>query len=180
MDWLTFVVEVVKATAWPFVGLVAILMFRRELRGLLQRVKKGKVGTAEFEFEDRVAMLRGRVGEADPQAVAAASHVATEAAQDPRSVVLNAWLDVQGKVDAIVAKHGTAEDRRDARSVSLRVLHRILRDKLEYVDMYNDLKSLRNQAVHDPSFAPRSSSVIEYVALANELGAVLAPYASDT
>jgi hypothetical protein len=178
MDGLTFAVEMVKAMAWPLVALVAVLLFRQELRALLLRIKKGKVGAAEFEFEDRVAMLRGRVGEADAKTTAAAAQAATEAQNDPRSVILNAWLGVQSKVDAIVANQGTAEDRRDAGSVSLRLLHRILRDKPEYIDLYNDLKSLRNQAVHDPSFAPRSSSVVEYVALANELGAVLAPYAS--
>jgi hypothetical protein len=179
MDTLTFVVELVKALAWPVAALVIAVMFRTELRGLLHRVKKGKVGPAEFEFEETVSALRERVGvttavqiETDPETV-------NQATQDPRTVILNSWLQVQAVVDSIVAKRATAEDRRDARSVSLRVLHRLLRDKPEYIDMYNDLRMLRNRAVHDVDFSPRPSSVIEFAALANELTAVLRPYGGD-
>ena len=45
--------------------------------------------------------------------------------------------------------------------------------------MYNDLKMLRNQAVHEVAFAPRASSVVEYATLANELATVIAPYGGD-
>ena len=177
MDWLTFSVEITKALAWPLVALVALVAFRTELGALLQRVRKGKVGFAEFEFEETVASLRGRLGDVAMRAPEPSSVLVKEADQDPRSVILNSWLVIQSTVESIVAKHVTAEDGQDTRSVSLRVLHRILRDKPEYIDTYNDLKMLRNQAVHEVAFAPRPSSVVEYATLANELAAVLSPYA---
>lgn len=76
-------------------------------------------------------------------------------------------------VEQIVSRHATAEDARGAGSVSLRVLHRLLHDQPQHIDAYNDLKSLRNQAVHDTSFAPRPSSVLEYAALARTLATAL-------
>lgn len=179
MDWLTFTVELAKALAWPATAIVAVVAFRAELRGVLQRIKRGKVGVAEFEFEDRVAVLRERLGEAAPASAPVPTTLVREAAQDPRTVILTAWLGVQALVDAIVAQRATPEERGDPRAQTLRVLHRVLRDKPDYIDIYNDLKSLRNQAVHDPAFAPRPSSVVEYAALASELAAVLRPYAGE-
>jgi hypothetical protein len=176
MDWLTFSVEITKALAWPLVTLAVLIAFRVEFRALLQRVRKGKVGSAEIEFEETVASLRGRLGDS-VQVSNLPSALVVQADQDPRSVILKTWLIIQSKVESIVAKHGTEDDRRDPRSVSLRVLHRILRDKPEYIDTYNDLKMLRNRAVHEVDFTPRPSSVIEYATLANELAAVLSPYA---
>lgn len=177
MDGWTFTVETIKALAWPVVALSALLLFRLELRALLQRVRRGKLMSAEFEFEGRIAELRDRVGPADPALAAAPPGLTQEAERDPRTVILHAWLQVQAVVEQIVARHATAEDARGAGSVTLRVLHRLLRDQPQHIDAYNDLKSLRNQAVHDTSFAPRPSSVLEYAAQARTLAAALRPLA---
>jgi hypothetical protein len=177
MDTLTFTVEIIKAIVWPTVALVGLVAFRTELRKLLQRIRKGKVGSAEFEFEEAVASLRSRTSDDIAETTNPPLSLVKQADLDPRSVILNSWLVIQDKVQSIVAKHGTAEDKRDPRSVSLRVLHRILKDKPDYIDMYNDLKMLRNQAVHDATFTPRPASVIDYATLSNELAAALSPYA---
>lgn len=179
MDTLTFITEMVKALAWPVAALVIAVVFRSELRGLLHRVRKGKLGPAEFEFEETVAALRVRVGKPDLAPAPASAALVEQANQNPRSVILHSWLEIQAVVESIVAKHATAEDRRDPRSVSLRVLHRLLRDKPEYIDMYNDLRMLRSRAVHEVDFSPRTTSVVEYAELAKELLAVLRPYAGD-
>jgi hypothetical protein len=177
MDALTFIAEIVKALAWPLAALAVAVLFRTELRALMGRVRKGKVGPAEFEFEQVVASLRERIGPAERTTPAVGTVTIDQATSDPRSVILNSWLQVQALVETIVARHATADERKDPRSVSLRVLHRLLRDKPEYIDMYNDLRALRSQAVHDVAFAPRPGSVVEFAELANELQTVLRPYA---
>ena len=113
MDWLTFIVEITKALAWPVVALGAAVVFRAELRGALQRLRRGKLGSAEVEFEDRVATLRGKAGEPDPLAANVAATVARDAIQDPRSVILASWLKVQAEVERVIAKHATPEEKRD-------------------------------------------------------------------
>jgi hypothetical protein len=180
MDMLSFISEIIKATAWPGVALAIALVFRSEIRALLSRIKKGKVGPAEFEFEATVAALRERVSPDRPPTAEADPLLVVQASQDPRAVILNAWLQIQATMQNIVAKHATAEDRRDASSVSLRVLHRLLRDKSDYIDMYNQLHSLRNRAVHEVDFSPRPARVVEYASLANELLGVLRPYAGES
>jgi hypothetical protein len=180
MDILTFISEMVKSLAWPAASLIIAVVFRNELRTLLRRVTKGKVGPAEFEFEKTVAALHERVGKVETSTLKTDSVLVNQATQEPRTVILNSWLQVQEIVESIVSKHTTPEDLRDSRSISLRVLHRLLRDKPEYIDMYNDLRLLRNRAVNDIDFSPRPSSVVQYAELANELINVLRPYASDS
>lgn len=179
MHVTTFIIELCKALAWPIVVLVLAVLFRAEVRLLLQRMRKGKVGLAEFEFEQGVASLRERVGPVEPTNRAVTDvAIAARVADDPRSTILAAWLEVQALVDAIVLRHATDDERRDPRSVSLRVLHRLLQDQPQSIDLYNDLRALRSQAVHDVAFAPRPSSVIEYVELSRELQGVLKPFAA--
>lgn len=50
---LSCVVHFVQTVAWQIVALVAIILFRRELRGLLDRLKKWKFPWGEGDFGDR-------------------------------------------------------------------------------------------------------------------------------
>ena len=43
----------------------------------------------------------------------------------------------------------------------------------EYIALLNDLRTLRNQAVHELEFKPSAESVLAYVKLANDLIGVL-------
>lgn len=63
MDLLTFIAELFKAIAWPIVTLVVALLFRQQIIALLARLRKGKLGSTEFEFEQEVKALREQVPE---------------------------------------------------------------------------------------------------------------------
>jgi hypothetical protein len=177
MDVLTFIAKLVEAASWPVTSITLALIFRTEIHVLLQRLKKGKVGLAEFEFDEAVAALREQVGVDDSPGVTIDPVLATQADSDPRSVILRSWAPVHEVVATIVAKHATQSERQDPRLMTLRVLHRLLRDKSEYIDMYNQLRSWRNRSLHEADFSPRPSSAVEYASLSNELLAVLRPYA---
>jgi hypothetical protein len=95
MDLLTFTIEITKATAWPNAATVVAFMFRTELRVLLGKMKKGRVGPAEFEFEQTVAVLRGELARSDglPTSEIEESQLLL-AKTEPRTAILNAWLEV--------------------------------------------------------------------------------------
>lgn len=48
---ITAIAALLAAIAWPGALLVAVSMFRRQIRDLLGRIKKGKLGFVEFELE---------------------------------------------------------------------------------------------------------------------------------
>lgn len=43
--------KLLSSIAWPLAGVNISVVFRKELAALLARLKRGKVGSAEFEFE---------------------------------------------------------------------------------------------------------------------------------
>lgn len=174
MDGLTFIAEVVKALAWPVAAVVLGLLFRGEIRALLAKLKKGKVGPAEFEFEQAVAALKQEVPTPSSSPVPALSSASIELARsEPRAAILNAWLEVQAETERLVAGSPEIVARSDSGSVTLRVLHHWLKTRPEYIDMYNELKHLRNQAINEVAFNPRLDSVLNYIELSKRLVEVL-------
>jgi hypothetical protein len=180
MDALTFIVELSKALAWPLASTGIALLFRSELRTLLGKIKKGKVGPAEFEFEQTVKVLTEEISARSQGPMEKIEDSAAYlASKDPRSAILNAWLDVQNEMRRIVAEKGLERSDLPFNSVSLRVLHRELQKQPEYINVYNELRSLRNQAVEEIDFHPRTESVLNYLKLAKELVSVLRNIAKD-
>lgn len=173
MDWLTSVVEMVKALAWPVAASVIALVFRQEIRTLLGRVKKGKVGPAEFEFEEIVRELKQSVDPkpADlPPGARIGPPGALRVAGEPRFVILEAWLQVEAAATQLARKHGVLDESRP-HDGGLAV--RLLRQKeiLTWEDekLYRELRALRNNAAHEIEFSPSVDSVLNFVHLAQRL-----------
>lgn len=57
MDGLTFTAEIVKALAWPVAAVVIALVFHRQLKALLGRIRKGSIAGADFEFDQELKEL---------------------------------------------------------------------------------------------------------------------------
>ena len=174
MDNLTFTIELLKALAWPSATIVVAAMFRSELRILIGKMKKGRVGPAEFEFEQGVAILREEIKSTDNilnNTIKDSEIILAES--EPRAAILNAWLVIQNEVNRLVKEKGLKDTDAPLNSISQRILHRELYKQPEYINMYNELKGLRYQAVHEIDFNPRKESVLSYIQLANELVSVL-------
>lgn len=172
MDTLTFTVETLKATAWPVAALAIALLFRTELRQLLGRIRKGKVGPAEFEFEETVRALATEAkGLSLP---APATPRRTPQGSEPRATILQAWVEVEDALNHLAsALAPSAQALPGSTYAAIRQLSRSGVIGPEYIALLNDLRSLRNQAVHELEFKPSAESVQGYVQLASELIGVL-------
>lgn len=51
MDGLSFIASLSASWAWPIVALAVVVLFRDEFAALIRRVRRGKIGAAEFELE---------------------------------------------------------------------------------------------------------------------------------
>lgn len=169
MDILTFIAELVKAAAWPLAAIVIALIFRQQLRALLSRIRKGKVGPAEFEFEQEVKELTEQATPQLPPPQVGTPTV-TLATTNPRAAILEAWLDVESSVNRLAYNRQLPAPSapRNAASI-IRAIEKSGILPFEDVALFNDLRVLRNQATHDPDFSPSPESVIKYVQLAKGL-----------
>ena len=173
MDLFTFTVEIIKALAWPLVTLAVALIFRMQLRLLLGRIKKGKVGPAEFEFEESVKALRDEAAElTDKEPPKLPPTTLKHLESNPRDAILAAWLEVEQSIRRLLevkgfATHATASPLRSIQKAqSLGIVDQI------YIDLANELRHLRNRATHEIDFNPSPESVIDYVRLSRELADV--------
>ena len=172
MDLLTFVAEIAKAAAWPAAVTTVALLFRSELKALLGRVRKGKLGPAEFEFEQGVKELKAEIPKDLPQLPTAQPNEpsALRAIAEPRAVVLEAWLKVEKAMDQLAQKNGVYNALAEPGS-TYAANNLAKAGVLEpwALNIFRDLRRLRNQAAHDASFLPEPDSVLAYVQTATEL-----------
>ena len=168
MDILTFIAELVKAAAWPLTVVSLALLFKEQLRALFSRIRKGKVGSAEFEFEHGVKELTEQAPPQPPPQVG--TPTVTLATTNPRAAILEAWLGVESSVQRLAyAKELPASRAPRNPSLMIRAIEQSGILPSEDVTLFNELRVLRNQATHDPDFSPFPESVIKYVQLAEGL-----------
>jgi hypothetical protein len=168
MNWLEFTVEIVKALAWPLAVVLACLLLRKELKTLLGRIRRGKFGSAELEFEREVSELSAEtpaIGvELTEVRVSETSSALSLAASNPRASILNAWLRLESALFHLVATRGIILEKRTLGG-ALKALHKQAVIDADDVSLINELRSLRNSAVHDESFDPGSEAALRFVEL---------------
>ncbi len=168
MDILTFIASIIKSVTWPLASIVIVILFRKQLSLLLKRMRKGKVGPAEFEFEQEIKELVEQV----PIPLQPTTPIPTVslATTNPRAAILEAWLNVENSAHHLISSQespfpGTVRNI----TYILRSLEKRGILNFEDVTLFNNLRSLRNQAVHDIDFNPSADSAIQFVQLANGL-----------
>ncbi|MBI1173836.1 MAG: hypothetical protein GC139_01055 [Sideroxydans sp.] len=172
MDALTFIAELTKAAAWPLATIALAVMFRGELRRLISRIKKGKVGSAEFEFENEVEKLAEQIATKVPEseAVSLAPATVQSATANPREALLNAWIDIEAALRSLAEKHGLLTTQTKYNSTALiRALAKAELLPRAYVPGFMALRRLRNTAAHEVDFSPSEEAILGYLEIAEEL-----------
>jgi hypothetical protein len=177
MHWMQFVVELVKPLAWPLALIVTVLLLRKEIKNLLSLLRKLKAGPLEAEFDREVKELRAEVETELPP-----TPLPTPAAQErsssqrqklvqlsqvnPRSAIIEAWLGVEFAAQRALGQVGQSP-RPNASPISLfRDLSKSQLLDPELLALFQDLRALRNQAVHVSDFNPSQEAALNYIDLA--------------
>lgn len=165
-ELLDALAKLFTALAWPVAAVFIVRQLRTEITGLLSRLKRGKVGGAEFEFADYV---RAAEEEADiqrtPETQAVDSSAVAKASNDPRGTILSAWLDVEAALNSLIETKKLAEGYTRIANRNLTSIRLVQRAELlsaNYVGLFHDLRVMRNEAAHATDFSPpgRCSSSI--------------------
>lgn len=170
--------------AWPLAAVYIALLFKKEIAVLLARIKRGKWGSAEFEFEDYVREVEAeanipRTRENERITLSAAA----QASNDPRGAIVAAWIEVEEALFALVRnKHlsdvaGSSTPSRSSLS-AIRAVQRAQALDANWIALFHDLRVLRNEAAHSTDFSPTTEAVIKYVQLAKELATAMRVAAS--
>jgi hypothetical protein len=176
MDWMSSLVRLVDALAWPVTVLVGIGLLRGPLARLIPETRRVKYKDFEAEFGRQVHELRES---------AAAEHAKTKPSRGddrarrlrelasiaPNASVLEAWRDVETAAKALLAAHDYDLDY-DV-DTPYRMIEGVLgRDDLvptRQVKMYRELRRLRNKVAHADDYDLSPGQAREYIDLAMAL-----------
>jgi hypothetical protein len=169
----SYIVKIVEATAWPITSIVLVILLRAEIRSLIPLVKKLKAGPLEAEFERQVSELRSIVDTAPllgPSPMTERLVIAEKLAEvNPRSAILEAWREIESTARRVLKERFPELTESQLRST--REVIRLLREKdlvsLEESSQLNEMRFLRNQAVHVESFQPNHEAAINFIQLAS-------------
>ncbi|MDO9131703.1 hypothetical protein [Hydrogenophaga sp.] len=189
MDWMTFIVELVKALAWPAVAVTVILTFKEKLTKLFEDMTElkglgieakfargAKEALAEVEVIEIVEPLDDQPpevplvtsnpeGEVSPQQMVNMLYVMLA----PKGAVLQARANLESAVSRLFTEKGLAPETggKGVKS-ALRSLagHGYVSPSLVKTTM--ELIDLGNKAAHD-QFEPSVSSAKDYVTAANSV-----------
>jgi len=179
MDALTFIAEVVKATAWPLTVGIMLFFLRKEIAYILRYLQKLKYKDFELEFSRQMDKIRKSEVAAKPKP----NNIVDEKKNrihsfidiSPRIAILEAWLEVEkAAVEHTTGLKALYEGVQLSPSQLARYLVRSEILDPEKAKIYNKLLALRNMAVHstDDVVLPRHE-VIEYIELAFSLAGYL-------
>lgn len=187
MDWLTFISKIVEAITWPGVAVAVLFYLRKELPSIVKSLRKLKIKDVELEFGEAAIALAAETKRVVPAAKSQArlldqdeedaiARLGKIAELSPRTAILESWLLVEAAAAELIRKQATTTLTANPGPMRIREGLRkaeVLTPPQE--SAFEDLRRLRNDAVHasDAEFTP--AAVASYI----ESAIAMARYLKD-
>jgi hypothetical protein len=186
VDWLTFFSEIVKALAWPGTIITLLVLLRKELPTIAKSLRKLKIKGVELEFGAATKAVATEVKDAVPPTTANArllGHSKDETLQKlkavsdvaPRAAILEAWLQVEAAAAELIRQSGVPTASLGGPMRLRDMLLRIEALNPKQIAVFEDLRKLRNHAVHVPEAQFTPAAVENYI----DAALTLATYLED-
>ena len=173
MDLLTFVAEFVRSVAWPIAATAIALIFRHEIKTLLGRVKRGKLGSAEFEFDKDTQALKEAIYEEikdDSVVVTPPFSRLLRSSSKPETEIISTWSSIEGLAREVALKKKLIDPFNAINpSRVIRALEKEHTLEPTFITLFHELRALRNQAAHGEDFQPSVESLSGYLEMAEIL-----------
>jgi hypothetical protein len=186
MDVATFVVELVKALAWPVTLILLAMFFRKQLIGLFEglRLRRLKGKDFEIEFEEGMKAVRKEIPQkatltaqrAEPESESARFDLSPDSIDDdliahaPQGAIVAAWTKLEGTLTSAAEQFGLT----DVPPTSVgRILDGLAKKGVlqpTTLQAITTLRHLRNLVVHSTGSAQERISpekAREFVAMAS-------------
>lgn len=185
MNWLEFIAEIINSLAWPASILLVLYILRGELPVIARSLKKLRYKDLELEFEKSAQAVVEKARSSLPEA--AKDIQLSGQSQDelidrlvsiselaPRSAILEAWLVVEAAAVDVAKKKGISSFKSHPGPMRLReyLVKGDLLNKDQQV-VFEQLRNLRNEAVHVADAEFTRKAVNDYIASALQMAGYL-------
>lgn len=169
MSLLEFIASLADSLAWPTTLVGGIYILRAPAGKLIERVTKLKYGELEAEFQERLKKVdktSGRDTKESKQEQSFTSISLEDLADvSPRAAVLEAWITVE-KAISVFCEVNKLHPRASYQDLFFLAKEKNL-DIEAFQTAYNELRLLRNKAVHATDYDITSASAKQYVKTAS-------------
>lgn len=172
IGWKLFIVQTIVAVAWPAAFVTVAFGFRTEVKVLLSRLKALKVSGAEVGFSELLDEA-SREAAAIPaiQTPSAMIDIDEEVvAKHPHFAVIEAWRAIEAEIsglmqviDPTIPSHEINVFR------SLRMLRKTELVSFDILELLEDLRRIRNAAVHDKEPNITNGQALEFLSIASRV-----------
>jgi len=181
---MEYFVEIIKAIAWPASIVWLGYIFRSEVRQLLGRISSFKYKDMEANFDKQLAKAEDEAKEISvpiekksPDNLSQTEQLLRIAEVSPRAAIVEAWTLIEMAASKKGLKAGVALPRTSPKMI---VDYLYLSGELpkNSIDIIEQLRKLRNQAVHMPDFAISQNEAERYLELAAQSAVIISATAS--
>lgn len=175
--WLEFIARLMEAFAWPAVAIIFMVLFRGKLASVASNLRTFKWGDAEATFgeELRSAAENAKAIEPAPAPVAEdnrqrLSQLIEMAAISPTGAIIGAWKDMESAAWKLIEEVSSPGETVSKGKLNL-FQYLSVRNLLPSaeLEMFNELRVLRNKAVHGGDESVTVDDARKYVRLADKL-----------
>ncbi|MDZ4179374.1 MAG: hypothetical protein U1E29_09100 [Coriobacteriia bacterium] len=158
MGWKQFVASIVSSLVWPTIVLVVLLLFRNELRKVIQGLAHFKYKDLELDFE-KVRQQAAAVQEEVPRPSLTPATPTEQSWEDqvleavedsPWAAILLAWSGLETAIASAVARLAISPEPPSSRSPahSIDMLASYAGLPQQIVSVLNELRTIRNKIAH--------------------------------
>jgi uncharacterized protein YutE (UPF0331/DUF86 family) len=170
-------VEIIKAIAWPIAIVWVGYIFRSEVRQLLGRISSLKYKDMEANFDKQLAKAESEaksitVSNKTTEDLSQTEQLLRIAEVSPRAAIVEAWTLIEMAASKKALKAGATLSRTSPKMI-VDYLQRSGELPPNSLEIIEQLRKLRNQAVHMPDFAISQSEAERYLELAAKSAAVI-------
>lgn len=180
MSALEFISHIISSLAWPLTILLILLVLRKQLGELLLNLQRLKVKDVEMNFGSEASKVIARAQAVLPLPRVEAHGTVTSTVESrrerlaqitPRANILEAWLEIEAAALKAITRHNP--DLKPPRLASpMKIAMALQRLGLlngAQLELFHNLRNLRNSAAHAMNFNVGMEAVEEYVEAAGRL-----------
>ncbi|MFM4917770.1 hypothetical protein NRL00_09465 [Aeromonas dhakensis] len=187
MDYLTFISKAIESLAWPVTIITLIFLIRKELPEIVRLLRRFKYKDIELEFGAATKAIANEIKEVVPaiqknMKIAGMSKSEIKLRLDaiaelaPRAAILEAWLQVEAAAADVIRQKGLGASTPYPAPLRLREsLQKSGILNTRQLAIFEQLRTLRNEAVHVPEVEFTKAAVANYI----ESSIAIASYLED-
>ena len=174
--WQELLARLVEAGVWPAVAVAAIVILRQPLKDLIGRLQHAKWGDKSLDF-DQIQRIEEEGKRAAPAQEAEFSGISKEESADlldvarisPRAAITESWVRLEHALRETAKKMGADPDERRPIHSAVSILREKSELPLDFFHVVDEMRQVRNRAVHYLDYPPSTLDVSGYVRTAARL-----------